>query len=292
MKSTRYLIISFLLCSACRQDANPGLAQMTTLIKSLDRSNDFISWQIDKIDLSLQNRSFDPYTAEKTKIWLPGVDAVRKLFGEMHIYLNGLRSALKTQAHIVPDTIETSRGWEDKDAVYELFEKTGRKKELSGKIAAYHKAISNAWNPDSMLVPDVIKEDIRRDIPKMITNVSESLVRGFDPANTTTAMTYIILDQIENDLLLTEHEMIRYADVHTNITRDTFEKFSFLVGVNSSYLKAGQTLTIDAGMGGFSLAWNPTLLLLKRPSNIPCYANAHLPIFSNNNMRKILINRI
>lgn len=131
MKKAHYLIISFLLCAACRQHSNPDLVRMTTLIKSLDHSNDFISWQIDKIRLSLQNKSLDHRTAEVTKNWLPHADAVRSLSKEMYTYLVNLKSALKTRAHIGSDTIDAPGGWGNKYTVYEFFEKEGRKKELS-----------------------------------------------------------------------------------------------------------------------------------------------------------------
>jgi len=262
MKRTRNLLISlFLLSAACRRHPDPSLAQMTGIIKSLDHSNDFIYGQINNLERILQNRSDEPYTTERTKIWLPHFHAVKESSDEMHTYLNSLRSALRKQAHLVLDSTNASSQWGDKSAVYDLFEKAGGKKELSGKIAAYHKAILNAWNSDSMDIPDVIKEDIKKDIPRMITHVPESLVDGFDPANTTAATAYILLAQIENDMLLTQFEMARYADIHTNIARDAYDKYSFLAGVNSNYLKAGQTLTIDAGIGAFSLACKPKVTI-------------------------------
>ena len=260
MKRTHYLIISFLLCGACRQHKDSSLVQMTAIIKSLDRSNGFISQQIDKARQSLQKRSYDPQAAEITKNWLPCVDSVRSLSKEMRTYLNSLRSALTIRARIVADTTDVPPGWGDKEPVYGLFEDNGIKKELSRKIAAYHTAILNAWNPDHLPVSDGIKKDIKINIPKMITHASEDLVYRLDPANTTTVSAYILLDQIENDFLLTEYEMIRYADIHTDVIyHDYYEKFSVMVGANSSYLKAGQTLIIDAGVGQFSLTSHPKI---------------------------------
>jgi len=235
---------------------------MTALIKSLDHNNHFISWQIDKIDQSLQDRNFDPNTAERTKIWLPQIDSVRRLSKEMYTYLHSLKTALMIRARIVADSTNVPKGWGDKDPAYGLFEKSEIKKELSRKIAMYHKAILNAWSPLNPLLPEVVKEDVKRDIPGMVTNIPEDLVRGFNPANTTTAMAYILLDQIENNLLLTEYAMIRYAYIHTDVIREgNYDKFSVLIGANSSYLKAGQTLIINAGVGQFSVAAHPKVFV-------------------------------
>ena len=123
MKRAHYLISSILLFSACRQHSDTELARTRALITTLDNSNKFISTEVKTSYALFQDKYHNLRSAERAAIWLPRVNGVKRVSEEMLTYVDSIKTALKTQT------------------VYELFEKTGKKEDLLGKIAIWHKAM-------------------------------------------------------------------------------------------------------------------------------------------------------
>ena len=248
MKRAHYLIVGLLAFASCRQHSDTEDAQARALIATLDNSNKFISTEIKTSYTLFQDKYHDVRSAEMAAIWLPRVNGTKRVSEEMLTYVDSIKTSLQSQP------------------VYELFEKSGKKKDLLRKIAHWHKNILDVWAPDSLLAfSGMDKEAIKSRIVVMVTNVSQDLVQRFDPGNTTTAMVNVMLDQIENDLLLTEHRILSYAHLHCSYIDDGYDRVSVLMGSNSMYLKAGQTLTISAGIGFFSVACDPIITINGRP---------------------------
>jgi len=79
--------------------------------------------------------------------------------------------------------------------------------------------------------------------------------------NTTYSGALTMLQKIQNDALYAENQILRYFDVLTTAVNNAYFRYGELISQNSSYLKAGQMLEITDGVGSFSEAVKPKIII-------------------------------
>src|SRR6478672_7843349 len=105
---------------------------------SLARTNGTINNSTETILASLQEKTTDPATAEKAKIWYPKAQQAQALSKEMFQYIQGVRERVMKEAGFDPvKKHDSTFNMEDRDMITRVMINDGEGKRLYDKLADY-----------------------------------------------------------------------------------------------------------------------------------------------------------
>lgn len=254
-------LLAFLFLTACQTQENTET--ISTINRSLDKSNEIIIKNNEVVYNDLDYKIKDPCMKYKAELWRPKALAVKSLSDEVSQYIRNLKEQL---AGIKKDNAS---------GVGELFRKEADS--LYNKLARYNNAAVGTINPEEFNDNPLFKKYLIKDsesFKKNITNrlgiVGDSLM--WYPVNnehwkkiylntSSQQLGMAILNKIQNDVLVTENELIVYMNNQIGCIIESFEVFRAIAVLNSSYAKAGQPIEVTAGVGSFSVASKPTITI-------------------------------
>lgn len=106
-------------------------------------------------------------------------------------------------------------------------------------------------------------------LPQYGDSLSADLKHGYKKkwleqrfSSNSTLMTMIMLNKIESDVLTVERRFIDYCKSRlSGAIVETYTKFSAIATVSSSYVKAGQSIKVYAGLGSFTVVSKPRITI-------------------------------
>lgn len=238
-----FVVAIFLL--SCRTRENH--VQLREIMQSLENSNVRVQDDCEALYKSIEEKVKDPVTNHRAEIWRPKAMAIRKLSQDVMSYMETLKTKLKKDAGT--KTIDT-------------FDAANLEQKLIAFKTQSLKELLRPFSSDSLWMSS-IKANIARLVPTLPlgSNTNGLRLKSYFPGEDT-LNTLLILTKLQNDLLLTEHALVKYAFRQIPIPCGLgYEKYSALTFLNSSYLKNGQTLEVTAGMGEMTLVNKPVIVI-------------------------------
>jgi hypothetical protein len=183
---------------------------------------------------SLDKKSREPATMERAGLLLSKAKLIQELSADAFNYIEGLKKTI---------TITT-------EAENDLFARLMKYKEdilavdssIREEFASNLNFISRPFDSAKLMANDFIKTFFR---------------------NTTPLLTSAMLAKLQNNIKIIENKTITYClnKIGSTDGEGFLEYFSAIVGQNSKIFKPGDLLEIKAGMGAFSKATRPTIII-------------------------------
>lgn len=208
------LPLSIFLFSCNRENKN-DVQVITAIEENLKKSNSSINSSTTLVLKILEQKSTDPhYLNDQCVIWLNKAKEVIKITGEYYDYINSIK-----KEENLNDT-----------SFKQLNKKLLLYKEL---ILGIDNAIMDEFNESFEFInkPD--------ELGTKITSMPVKLA---------------LLTSLQNNVKIIENKIIAFCNTKVGITSDWFTSYSAIVGQSSSYIKAGEEISITAGVGAFSKA--------------------------------------
>lgn len=250
MRKVLSVVLIVVALSACKNKSNE--AALGAVNKTLQTANEDIVDDNKLLYAYMHERLQDPQTKVLAGIWEPKELVIKKAVEDINKDVDSLRKSLKKH---------------QKD--YKVISGDGADK-LFNSFTEYNKQV--------MLLLDVIehsedsvrkvkvKKDMKeknlvgvsgfakmKDSIKVILESTQSSVKGF-AAIQDHLLALTMLNKLQNDVLLTENALLTYCNNSSTYKTHEVTVFQPLAILDRSYVKAGQYIEVNAGVGAFKVS--------------------------------------
>ena len=235
----RILVIALLALTGCKDSDKNSSLIFEELNESLERSNKAVKYStIDALE-DLKAKLRVPETAEKTSFWFPKADFIYTKSKEIIDLIDSLKLEIKG---------------EDEKVL----------QQNSGKLYVKLKNFR-----ESVLTCD---PEIKKEFEKKISVFDEGFQARFKNENEFYSVNFNITDlskrklvllKAENDVRNIENMIVIYCKNKIGMVDGPglYDKFQVIVSSNSSVIKGGEEIIIEAGIGEFKTQAMPTFLI-------------------------------
>lgn len=254
----RYIVvIAFgVIFSACSQQSKSSLNIFITAQEGLDQSNSAIANSTSIIYHALYDRLYKPETARQASIWQPNAMVIKERSERMINYIELIIKKLKEEAGHNNEKNKIVFRYDDMEAVKQIFISEMIGDTLYEKLKKYKEDILGV-NPEIFQVfghnSIIITRDFELDPDKLkdFTNTFFYKV----PA----AGALVTLTKFENNVRILENKLVTFCfnKIGSTDGEGFYYRFSPIITLSSSYVKAGDKIEMYAGIGSFSLAPMP-----------------------------------
>jgi len=253
MINLMYLVLTALLALNVSSEI---LNAFRTVNDSLNNATNTIEDKNKNLFKSLADLQKDPKTAERAAIWAPKAAHAKQISDEMNTYIVSLQNRLKQEADLDPATGEFDEG--SLEAATRLMDEKGEGEKLRQKLTDFKKALLG--------IDPAIAKEFGNSLP-----IDLSMPKVQDKTNNTWSAAYFrmtptiaavtILSKFQNDVKNSESQVVEYCHKQIGQVQVIYDQFSAFAGQSSQYLMPGQELQITAGVGAFSAAAKPTVVI-------------------------------
>ena len=241
-----------LFFSSCANNSKSDLAVFRAITESLEQSNQTISESNADMSKSLYSRLTDPHTSEHAMIWQPKSEKISEASLSITKYITALKAELKNAATYKQDN--TAYDYDDIKKVNKIFIQNNNGEDLYKKLNDFITVIYGVDESLNTQFANLKKETFYYLNSKLDEKQNFSKI-FFNQISIAEAL--LILSKFENDVRNTENKLISYCYYQTFPISHGYEVFQTLVSINSSCVKAGDIIEINAGVGSFSVASQP-----------------------------------
>jgi gliding motility-associated protein GldM len=206
----------------------------------------------------LEDKTLDPETSDRAKRWYPKAKLIQELSGEVYNYIEVLKTDLKNESGLKSEGGNESFREADKNAVVHLFDRKGKGEDLYKRLQKYKtdimaidSQITYAFDKTILIISRAFEssENKQQDFTKTF----------FDdiPAIAALAM----LSKFQNNVRITENRMVNFCNNHSCDMGIIYDTYSAIITQSSSYVRTGEEIVISAGIGGFSKAALPKIII-------------------------------
>lgn len=227
----RIFVVALVVLMGCKDSDKNSSLIFEALNESLERPNEVISDLTKAVLFDLEGKTRALETAEQALVWFSAADSIFSKSEYLVSFLEGLKSNLKqNQIEIGPRTSN------------ELYKKLMIFKD---EISKGNSDFKSQYNINAAILDEEIKGESEfykiNFLGKGISEKSTALLR------------------IENNILVVTNNIITYCNHKVSGFRCVIvERFEAIASANSTVLKRGQEMIIQAGVGVFSLRGNPS----------------------------------
>lgn len=223
--------------AAC--DHSASLRQLNILGQGFANANKFIQESNQRQYDAIAREKLDPSTRTTAVRWAPVADKIKNSSQQIDKYLDSLRSAME-------DSSRTAGSWQPT---------------LFYRLTSYKKQLLAAFDPDSIDFPPLIlkseTEELYKRLPLKLA--ADSKVWADSVFDDRPIAMLVALSKIKNDVLLSENMATYFCSVHIYTSHGGYEMPHLVASLSSSYVKAGQSIEVTAGIVEFSLNAEPTI---------------------------------
>lgn len=249
-KPLSFLLILLVTSShfSCKNNSNSELKAYKILEESIANSNQTISQENITRLMSLYEKMADPSTVYKASFWYPKALQAQKLSDEVYKYIEKIKTDFRIDAEI---NNKNEVGKNDKRMIQEFFKRDGKGSELYKRLHAFK---------DNLLLLD---ENFRKLFDKSILPaLSNSGAENFTQIyfNDVPPIGAIaILTSLQSNIRSAENKIIEFCYLQIGSFVDSYKTFSVIIGQNSTYIRTGEKIEINAGVGVFSSEARPDI---------------------------------
>ncbi len=227
------LLFFSLLIASCSHKSDSDEAVVQAMKESFESSNRSINRSTEVILENLEEKTTEFATMDRASIWFAKATKISKLSSEAFNYIEALKKLKE---------ITTEKA-------VELYTWLGKYKE---DILSIDSSIRSEFDKGFYLITnrfDTIKSTAKKFFEIFFRNTSPTL-------------TTLMLDKLQNNIKVMENKIVTYCHHKIgNTGGGGFNSYATIVGQSSSYVKAGQEVKILAGIGAFSKAAMPKIII-------------------------------
>lgn len=212
-------------------------------------SNQIIEMENENIFHLLEDRKHDPSTREKILYWESGINKLRELSADLHLYLEHLKEELRKEAGMNDHDKTNITNQSDKKSVRYLFIEKGKGQQVYEKLKEFEKTIK--------LLKDNVS--IKEYASLTILDKESFLSSQFHEKSAIAVIG--ILTGFQSQLRIFENRYLNYCVDMTASNSFTFNMYSLLIGQNSSIMRKGDTVEINTGIGAFTTEVQPEIFI-------------------------------
>jgi hypothetical protein len=253
------LIFSFTsIIFSCSNKSHNDLEVFRATKEGLQRSNEIIQALNNILYSSLEERTKDPQTAERARIWQSKAARIREISSDITNYMEELIKQLQEEAGIKEESGKIKIQEDNIDASTRLFRTKEKGIELYEKLKKYKQdmlgidpELDKAFGNNSIIITREFDLDSseQKDLTKIFFE------------NTTVVASLALLDKFENNVRIMEHKFVQFCHNQTSSPYHGFYVPNPIVALSTSCVKAGEKIEIYAGIGNFSTAANPVFII-------------------------------
>jgi hypothetical protein len=212
---------------------------LARLDSSLKRELTFINNQNDQIFRAVEERLFDPHSAERAKVWQPIIEAIQACAKSTSNHIDGFISMLdEGQAY----NLFTKGPWGD--SLYQLL---FRFRQTS--LHAHERLLEEFDNTIMLGLGKTVT----------ISGSKNFVQQNFD--RLTNEEVKAVLNYCKKEVALTENRLVTFCFNQIPSSFCGIDYITSLVSQSHSVLMPGERLTITAGIGSYSYRANPAIFI-------------------------------
>lgn len=258
-----YLVLTALLALNVSSEI---LNAFKTVNNSLTNANTIIESKNQAIFKSFEEMVGDAKTRDKALKYKPEADQVRQMADNMYNYIESLKVELKKEAGSHIENGEEKFAEENLEAATRLFDTKGKGKELLQKLTDF-KANIIGVDPE-------LKGPFENALPLDLT-VPKSK-SGNSKINWTTAYFHMtptiaaltILSKFQNDVKNSEAAIVDFLHSKVGEVKVQYDQFAAIASSDKAYAMEGDEIHVTAGVGAFSAAAKPTIVINGSAQNL------------------------
>jgi hypothetical protein len=266
----RIMVVIFFafVFSSCSNKSESILAAFKATEEGLMKSNEAIANSSNVIYHALEDKLSRPESARQASVWQPKAMYIKLKSTEIINYIETLTKELKEEAGLKIKNGREVFQEDNLDAVNRVLINKSKAEELHKKLQQYKQDIlsvdpelNKQFSKSSIIITREyeLDENKQKDFTKTF----------FDGVPVITA--FAMLRKFENNVRVLENEFITYCNFKIADYNDGFTMFSTLIGQSSNYVKGGDKIEINAGVGVYSLNSNPKVIIMEK--EIDCKTN-------------------
>lgn len=258
------LISVILLLVSCGQQENKSKLQEVN--QCIQNANAVIQLGNRLYYEKIENRLRDPITSHDAEVWEPRAIMVKKYVDSITLFIESLKRILLKQS----DSLRR----ENAPIIAQLYKINGSGYVLLNKLMTFKESIKGIYNSKDLQYPITnIKENLDNTLDSipLVPGFRDSLLENQRTvykrnwvearfAGNTSLLAMMQLNKIENEVLITERNLVSYFVSNLEGKVICGRPFPIAV-INSSYVKLGQTIEVTAGIGQFSAADKPRIII-------------------------------
>lgn len=255
----RYLIVAVIfIFLSCSNNSENNLRVFRVAEEGLQQSIESISANTDMIYFDFKRKSEDFQTKEIASNWMPKAIEVKRLSDSLVKYIRKLKEELKNKAG---GSDLKNKNWQNNLKVSShVLNSLGRGKELFENLLKYRKmilAVDPKINNQFAYSINVFSNEFDAE-----SSDAAVFTKTFFSDNSVIAA-FVMLSKLESNIKIIENLVVKFCFYQIGyLDRDAMvDKYEFLVGQNSNYLKVGDELEISAGMGSYTVENNPAIII-------------------------------
>ncbi|HWJ28420.1 MAG TPA: hypothetical protein VNS32_17875 [Flavisolibacter sp.] len=249
-------LLPFTAVLSCSRHNTKDQALFSVLNETLENNNTAFTYQ-NELALSIINdRLLDVETRGQAKIWQPKALAIKENTKKINGYIEQLKQSLIQKVGVGGSDKQKDLD-ERVDPVNEFFEKEGKGKELYERLNEFR---TNVLNIDRDAYDFFHEKFSILPTSENVKDEPESFTTFFFH-NTTPMGAIALLSHFQNMVNIMENRLLSYIKDHTTIIKEDFETTSVIIGQSSSYVQAGDSIQITAGVGAFSRSAMPKITI-------------------------------
>jgi GldM N-terminal domain len=244
---------------SCSGNSGQELRTLKIAEEGLIQSNNFLEANNLVVYKVLEQRLDESYSSENARVWQPKALLIKRKSELVYSYLDSLILELKKKSGL--KLVASTEVFDEQNvtAAEEVLIGKNTAENIVSRLFEYKNEVL-AVDPE---LNDVFKKEIVIISRQFQTaednkvNVAGSLFKDIP-----VLAAIVILRRFQNNIVNTEGELILFClNKIPSKGGYGFDVFRILVGQSSSIVKGGENIKIQAGVGAFSVASNPTVIV-------------------------------
>jgi hypothetical protein len=239
-----WLIALLCLSNACTEKRNNNEGVAKYLDKSLENSKKLINRSTENLLSELEEKTKDPATAVRGKVWFAKAIAIRDISNEMCRQMEDFKKKLFTGSINKNIALRSVAGMDE-----ELKKVVDKLMNYNRNLLAIDSGLNRAFS-----------NYVSFDDDKGSSGLIFYPINLFSTIITVSEAIYL-LNQFENNIKITENRMVQFANNKCSSRILVFDSYSVIIGINSMQAGPGTRLEIEAGVGAFCKKCNPEIII-------------------------------
>jgi len=249
------VIVFAIVYSSCANKSQSYLAVLKASEVGLNQSIATISASNKIIYNAIEDRAKNPVTAQFAAAWQPKAMLIKDICLSTINYIETLVKELKEAAGLKMENTREVYREDDKDAVSDLFISKGKGIELQEKLQKFKQDMI-AVDSQSLFQFDITMINVAD------SNFKGSFVKTFFE-NTSTIAALVLLRRFESAVCNDENNFITFCLNKSASFVHIRDYIAPIISLNSNTVRAGEDITITAGVGMFSTVMQPIITIGK-----------------------------
>lgn len=241
--------IAFMFMTSCNDNQDQKLAVNKLAAKGLFQSSEALASHNNTIYKALEQRLSEPASSERAKIWQPKALLIKSKSDSLFNYFEFLIVELKKKAGLKVENFIEVFDENNSNAVETIITDNNTDQTISSKLNQYKK--------DVLGIDPELNEQFARNTAQVSTSIEQSYFKGINVMEA-----IVILRKMQNEVRNIEDEMILFCLNKIPTYKGCgYDLFNAIVSQSSSIVKRGEKVTVQAGIGAFSIAASPIVTI-------------------------------